>query len=164
MILILIGMLLSSLIFAPVSAAAVELAETALEEIETGLRFSDMGWSSDEDDFFEYVPNEGVFERGTRVWAFLEVTGFESYFEDGYYYNDLAVDVYLKTGFGLRLFRQLDVIEFNDPSDQPEEYIWFYLWVDIPWWAPPGTYIAEVVVRDRMSSQEVIHAEKLRVR
>lgn len=70
MILILIGMLLSSLIFAPVSAAAVELAETALEEIETGLRFSDMGWSSDEDDFFEYVPNEGVFERGTRVWAF----------------------------------------------------------------------------------------------
>ena len=162
MMIILVGLLLTSLVCSPVSASAA--APVEVQGPADGLRFSDLGWSKDENDFFEYVPNEGVFERGTRVWGFMEVTGFESYFADGLYYNDLTVDVFLKTGFGLRLFGKRDVIEFNDGTDEPQEYIWFFLWVDIPWWAPPGTYIAEVVVRDRVGEQEVVHADKLRVR
>jgi len=131
---------------------------------ETGFRFSDMGWSREEDNFFEYVPNEGVFERGKRVYGFMEVTEFANEYADGVYRIDLTVDVYLKTTFGLRLFGQRDVIEFDDHDTEPIETIWFYLWVDIPWWAPRGTYIAEVVVRDRIGNQNIVHSERIRVR
>ncbi len=147
------------------SLAAVEplydLNETQNIIAENPLRFSDMGWSHDEDDFFEYVPNEGVFKRGTRVYAYMEVVGFTSQMVDEYNKIDLSVDVYLKTSFGLRLFRQLDVIEFDDMTKEPQDRIWFYLYVDIPWWAPRGTYIAEVVVRDRLDNLQASHEEKL---
>ncbi|HHX02065.1 MAG TPA: hypothetical protein GX739_05260 [Firmicutes bacterium] len=164
MVLILL-VLLASLVCNPTAAAELpsELPASAKAE-EAGFRFSDMGWSKEEDNFFEYVPNQGVFERGKRVYGFMEVTGFENYYTNEIYHIDLTVDVYLKTGFGLRLFGQRDVIEFDDTAKEPIEDIWFYLWVDIPWWAPPGSYIAEVVVRDRIGNQKIVHSERIRVR
>ncbi len=131
---------------------------------DTGFRFTDLGWSNEEDDFYEYIPNEGVFKRGTRVYAFLEAAGFSNYFKDDMYHNDLAVDIYLKSSFGLRLFGQRNVIEFNDSAKTPIEDIWFYLYVDIPWWAPRAKYIAEVVIRDKVSGKELKHQEKLTIK
>lgn len=157
---IFVGLLVFLILFVPIG---VTFAEDSAGE-QSGLRFSDMGWSDEEDDYFEYEPNQGVFKRGSRVYAFMEVSGFTSDYQDGYYTIDLTVDVYLKTTFGLRLFGQRDVIEFDDRTKEPLECVWFYLYVDIPWWAPPASYIAEVVVRDRLSGVEVVHQEKLTVR
>ncbi len=143
---------------------AWEAQQTSEDILETGFRFTDLGWSDDENDFFEYVPNQGVFKRGTRAYAYLEVAGFTNYCEDGKYYIDLAVDVYLKSSFGLRLFVQRNVIEFKDSAKEVIEDFCFYLYVDIPWWAPRAQYIAEVVIRDLVNGEELKHEEKLTVR
>ncbi|HKM17670.1 MAG TPA: hypothetical protein VJ064_05570 [Limnochordia bacterium] len=146
-------------------AEVVELADASgvEEEEEAGFRFTDMGWSKEEDNFYEYIPNEGVFERGNTVYGFMEVTGFENRYADGMYHIDLTVDVYLRTSFGLRLWVERDVIEFDDTDTELIDTVWFYLWVKIPWYAPRGTYIAEVVVRDRIANQQIIHRERIRV-
>lgn len=153
------------LIFTPLVTPNTMLAadETSIDQEETGFRFTDLGWSEDEDDFFEYKPNEGVFKRGTKVYGFMEVAGFANSFRDDKYHIDLTVDVYLKTTFGLRLFGQKDVINFDNSSKKPIDEIWFYLWVDIPWWAPRTSYIAEVVVRDQISNEDLSHEEKITV-
>ncbi|NMB38157.1 MAG: hypothetical protein GX994_01090 [Firmicutes bacterium] len=131
---------------------------------ETGLRFTDLCWSDDQDNFFEYVPNQGVFKRGTRAYAYLEVAGFTNYYEDDKYHIDLTVDIYLKSSFGLRLFAQRNVIEFKDTAEEFIEEISFYLYVDIPRWAPRAQYTAEIVIRDLVNGEELNHEEKLTVR
>jgi hypothetical protein len=163
MVLVLFALLVS-LALTPAAAAGLPLDPAQDQAQETGFCFSDMGWSREEDNFYEYVPNEGVFERGKRAYGFMEVSGFENSYADGKYHIDLTVDVYLRTSFGLRLWVERDVIEFDDTDSEPIETVWFYLWVDIPWYAPRGTYIAEVVVRDRISGQQISHKERIRVK
>lgn len=145
---------------APVLATA---APDITQVNDTSFRFTDLGWSSDPDDYFEYVPDEGRFKRGTTAYGYMEVGGFENYYDGESYYIDLTVDVYLKSSFGLRLFAQYDVIEFQDSYRQPQETVWFYIYVDIPRWAPRATYVAEVVVRDRLSEIDLVHEERLTV-
>lgn len=131
---------------------------------ETGFRFTQLGWSEDpDDDYLEYVPNQGVFSKGTRVYAYFEVEGFSTTLQNDKYSTDLAVDVYLRSSGGIRLFSQKDVVELSTQDNKPRDSVWFYLYVDIPWFAPRATYVAEVVVRDLSSGEEIRHQEKLTV-
>lgn len=141
-------------------------APVTAEEVitESGFRFTELGWSDDPDaDYLEYEPNQGVFKKGTRAYAYFEVAGFSTLPQDEKYLTHLAVDVHLKTSGGFRLFTQRDVVDFDSLDWQPRESVWFYLYVDIPWFAPRATYIAEVVVRDLISGKEIRHQEKLTV-
>ena len=70
---------------------------------------------------------------------------------------DLRVDIALRSGWGVKLFSQEDLVEYTLPQEAfpPPETVWFYIWVDIPWWAPRATYRAEVTVRDLVSGEAV---------
>lgn len=100
----------------------------------------------------DYDPNpEGKFARGERGYAYLEVADFAVAQEGAFFFLDLAVDVALESQRGIRLFSQKDVLELEEWYIEPPLSTWFYIYVDIPWWAPSGTYRTLITVRDRIT-------------
>lgn len=153
-----------SLLFNPMIALASGNDDTVTATLnDSGFHFSDLAWSESLDTWEDYRPNEAVFSRGTRAYAYIEVTGFTNEEIGGEYQHDLTVDIYLRTGIGIRLFNQKNVIEFEEVTSFFQESVSFYIWVDIPWWAPSAAYYAEVIVHDRINETEIRHEEKLTI-
>ncbi len=132
---------------------------------ETGMQFIQIGWANEVLGYNDYVLNEdGVFRRGERAYAYLEVEGYATSQEGEYTVTDIAVDVALRASFGLRLFYQQDLIDYRQLHQTAPDTLWFYIWVDIPTLAPSATYIAEVIIRDRISGEILKHQERVVVR
>jgi hypothetical protein len=128
------------------------------EGLETGMAITVAEWAHDVRDEGDYDPNpSGVFPRGSRGYAYLEVEGFAVGGSGDENLVDLRVDIALRSGWGVKLFSQEDLVEYTLPQEAfpPPETVWFYIWVDIPWWAPRATYRAEVTVRDLVSGEAV---------
>ncbi len=152
-------LLITMLVLCPI------LPQPALAEEKTEMYFTTAEWAYDVRGQDDYDPNPtGVFARGERGYAYLELEGFEVGEDDGLYVIQLAVDVVLRTKGGLRLFTQKNLVEYDLAyTDSPPDNLWFYIWVDIPRWAPRATYLAEVVVRDLISEETLIEGKEIRV-
>jgi len=119
------------------------------EESVPGLHLAKAEWACEVRGEDDYDPNpEGRFPRGQRGYAYLVVEGFQVDRLGEYYVLQLNVDVALETRRGLRLFTQKDVLELEEWYLEPPANTWFYIYVDVPWWAPRGTYVAVITVRD----------------
>lgn len=123
------------------------------QEIESpSMHFSVAEWALNVYGEDDYDPNpSGEFSRGERGYAYLEVAGFAIGEKDGFYFLQLDVDVALETINGWRLFSETDVWELEEWYLEPPDSTWFYIYVDIPWWAPRGTYRTLITVRDGIS-------------
>lgn len=141
------------------------LPQAVYAEEEKGMHFTTAEWAYDVRGRADYDPNPaGVFARGERGYAYLELEGFEVGEDDGLYVVNLAVDVVLRTKGGLRLFTQKNLVEYDLAyTDSPPKNLWFYIWVDIPRWAPRAVYLAEVVVRDLISHETLTEGKEIRV-
>jgi len=136
---------------APAAGAETERADESTMEIVVAE------WAYEVRDEGDYDPNpSGVFARGTRAYAYLEVEGFARGADVTQPLVDLRVDVGLRSRLGIKLFSQEDLVEYTMPHGPfPPDRVWFYIWVDIPWWAPRTTYVAEVTVRDLVAGGSV---------
>lgn len=120
------------------------------------LRLVQAEWAYEVRGEDDYDPNpEGRFPRGERGYAYLVVEGFTVDREDDYYFLHIKADVAAETKRGFRLFSQKDVLDLEEWYLEPPDSTWFYIWVDIPWWAPKGTYVAVITVRDMLSGAEL---------
>ncbi len=132
---------------------------------EQEMEFIKIGWANEINGYDDYEPNESSeFSHGQRAYAYMEVTGYRVEATDGKYLTDLAVDVVLRGSFGIRLFSHTDLIDYRELHSLPPATLWFYIWVDIPRFAPRTTYQAEVIIRDRISGQKLQHQESIRIR
>lgn len=112
----------------------------------------------------DYDPNpEGRFKRGERGYAYLEVAGFDLGREDDFYFLRISVDVALETKNGFTLFSQKDVLELEEWYLEPPKNTWFYIYVNIPWWAPRGGYVAVITVRDLLAGTELVEKREVEV-
>src|SRR5690554_1526024 len=138
------------------------LAEEAQAE---AMHFIAAEWAYEVRGEGDFDPNStGEFSRGERGYAYLEVADFGVGREGQLFYLDLAVDVALETTGGLRLFTQKDVLELEEWYFEPPITTWFYIWVDIPWWAPRGTYRTVITVRDGITGLALEESREIRVR
>ncbi len=104
----------------------------------------------------DYDPNpSGEFRRGERGYAYLEMRGFGIRERSDFFFSTLNVDVALETKNGFRLFSQKDVLELEELHVEQPVSTWFYIYVDIPWWAPKGVYKTLITVRDAISETSV---------
>lgn len=127
--------------------------------------FITIGWADEVLGYQDYVSNEeGVFGRSSRAYAYMEVIGFTHEPTEVGYASHLTVSVSLHSASGRRLFGQDDLIDHHAVEVNPPDSVWFYIWVDIPWWAPSGEYEASVVVRDLLGEEVIEHSQKLMVR
>ncbi len=106
----------------------------------------------------------GEFARGERGYAYLEVADFGIAERDQLFVLQLNVDVALETKNGLRLFSQKDVLEMEEWYMDPPESTWFYIYVDIPWWAPRGTYRTLITIRDDITGLDLEEVREIMVR
>ncbi|NLJ81379.1 MAG: hypothetical protein GX335_10200 [Firmicutes bacterium] len=129
------------------------------------LSFSVALWADEVRDKGDFDLNpDGIFKRGERAYAYLELEGFSWEEQEGYLHTDVHVDVALRTKGGFRLFFSEDLLEFDSLYLNPPENFWFYIYVDVPWWAPRGTYITEIIVRDEISGETLIEHREIQVR
>lgn len=136
----------------------------AQEQVEPALHFILAEWAHEVRDEGDYEPNPtGAFPRGERAYAYFEVVGFGLSEQDGFFQALLNVDVGLKSKGGLRLFSRKDVLELESWYIEPPETLWFYIYVDIPWWAPRGEYLAEITVRDLVDDEKLLEERKIQV-
>lgn len=141
----------------PSFAAAPEAAQPK-------LHFAVADWAYEVRDEGDYDPNpEGRFRRGERGYAYVEVAGFSLVEVDGLSVLKLAVDVALQTKRGFTLFSQQDVLELEEWYIEPPETTWFYIWVDIPWWAPRGVYRTLLTVRDLLGDDVLQEVREITV-
>ncbi len=130
-----------------------------------GFSFTTIDWADDVLGYQDYIPNpEGVFSRSSRAYAYMEISGFAYDTTEAGYASHLTVSVSLHSASGRRLFRQNDLVDYDAVDKTPPDTIWFYIWVDIPWWTPHGDYTASVLVRDMIGEQEIQHDERLTIR
>jgi hypothetical protein len=132
------------------------LVEANLQS-EVGMEIVRAEWAYEVRGEGDYDPNpSGVFRRGTRAYAYIEVEGFALGTAADDPLVDLRVDVALRTRTGVKLYSQAEVVEYTlkQPASPPE-LVWFYIWVDIPRWAPRATYKAEVIVRDLVAAEAI---------
>lgn len=106
----------------------------------------------------------GEFARGERGYAYLEVADFGIGERDQLFFLQLDVDVALETKNGLRLFSEKDVLELEEYYLEPPESTWFYIYVDIPWWAPRGSYVTVITVRDGVAELSLEEKREITVR
>lgn len=136
----------------------------ASDEETTALRLARGEWAYEVRGADDYDVNpEGRFPRGERGYAYLVVEGFELGREDSYYFLRINVDVALETQGGFRLFFQRDVLELEEWYLEPPPDTWFYIYVDIPWWAPKGDYVAVITVRDMLAGTELEEKQEVTV-
>lgn len=115
-------------------------------------------WAYDVRGEGDYDPNPtGVFSRSSRAYAYLEVNGFAVGESSEEPLVDLRVDVVLRSNKGLKLYSKDNLVEYTlaRPAAVPDK-VWFYIWVDVPWWAPRTTYRAEVIIRDLIGEVEMV--------
>ena len=125
----------------------------AHEQSTPSLYFSVAEWACEVRGEDNYDPNPaGEFKRGERGYAYMVVEGFGTDKEDDFFVLRLDVDVALKNAKGIRLFSQKDVLNLEEWYLEPPLATWFYIYVDIPWWAPKGNYKAIVTVRDAVAN------------
>lgn len=130
----------------------------------TPLHFTVAEWATEVRDEGDYDPNPGgKFDRGQRGYAYLEIEGFSLGEHEGFLYLTLNVDVALETRNGIQLFLQRNVLELEEWYIEPPSSTWFYIWVDIPWWAPKGVYKAVITVRDQISKSFLEEMRELHV-
>ena len=142
-------------IFFGLSGSDQVWAQTQSAEMST-LHLSVAEWAYEVRDQGDYDPNPtGTFFRGERGYAYLEIEGFGVGQKDNLFYLVLDVDVALETKNGFRLFSQQDVLELEEWYFEEPTTTWFYIWVDIPWWAPKGTYKTLITVRDGVTGQSL---------
>lgn len=115
----------------------------------------------DEDDYD--LNQTGAFPKGERAYAYLELAGFSTVQSNGAYAYHVSVDVGLETTWGLGLFKQADLVEFDSLALDPPSTLWFYIWVDIPRWAPSGTYVTVITVLDQISGHILQEKRKIRI-
>ncbi len=158
--------LLCFVLLASPAIGAEEEEVDQLEEKETGLRFIEVQWANEVHGYQDYEPNpKGLFQRGERAYVYMEVAGFESRYDEEKeaYHTDVTIDVRLRSRIGIPLFSENNMVDYvHWDSFQPNS-LWFYIWVDIPGWAPRSTYQAEVTVRDRVGETEFKKARALDV-
>ncbi len=136
----------------------------ALEKTEPQLNFVVAQWAYEVRDEGDYDPNfEGAFPRGERAYTYLELEGFSLAEIEGLFYVELAVDVNLRSKRGFKLFSRTNVLELDSWYEQPPATIWFYIYVDIPWWAPRGVYSGEIIVRDQLNQGVLVEEREIRV-
>lgn len=128
------------------------------------LRFTVAQWAHDVRDQGDYNPNpSGAFPKGQRGYAYLEVAGFQLAQEDGWFLLRLNVDVALQTKGGIPLFAQKNVLELEEWYIEPPESTWFYIWVDIPSWAPKGLYRTIITVKDLVGEVSLEEKQEIRI-
>jgi len=128
----------------------------AIETEAPTMHFTVAEWAYDVRGEGDYDPNPTAeFPKGQRGYAYLEVAGFGVGEEELFYFLKLNVDVALETTHGFRLFSQKDLLELEEWYLEPPEHTWFYIYVDIPWWAPRGTYVTVITVRDGVTGREL---------
>lgn len=136
----------------------------AQEQEALSLHFSVAEWAYEVRDAGDYDPNlSGQFRRGERGYAYLEIEGFGVGQKDGFFYLQLDVDVALETKSKLRLFSQKDVLALEEWYFEPPASTWFYIFVDIPWWAPKGIYRTVITVRDAVSETTLEEVREIMV-
>lgn len=105
----------------------------------------------------------GTFPKGERGYAYLEVAGFELATEEGWFVLRLNVDVALQTQKGFSLFSKENVLELEEWYLEPPESTWFYIWVDVPWWAPRGVYRTLITVRDLVNEESIQETREIKI-
>ena len=138
-------------------------AETAVDT--PAMHFTVAEWAYEVRGFDDYDPNHsGEFKRGERGYAYLEIADFGVAEQDQLYLLRLTVDVALETRSGLRLFFEKDVLELEEWYIEPPESTWFYIYVDIPWWAPRGVYQTVITVRDGITNRVLEEKREIMVK
>mgnify|MGYP006980732452 CR=1 FL=1 len=128
------------------------------------MRFTVADWAYEVRDEGDYDSNpSGIFSRGERGYAYLEIEGFGVGQKENLFYLLLNVDVALETRNGLRLFSQKDVLELEEWYFEEPGSTWFYIWVDIPWWAPKGVYRTLITVRDGVTGASLEEVREISV-
>ncbi len=139
--------------------AVVEAAEAP------SMHFTVAEWAYEVWGEGDYDPNPtGEFARGERGYAYLEIADFGIGERDQLFFLQLDVDVALETKNGLRLFYEKDVLELEEYYLEPPESTWFYIYVDIPWWAPRGSYVTVITVRDGVAELSLEEKREITVR
>lgn len=129
------------------------------------MHFTVAEWAHEVRGEGDYDPNPtGEFARGERGYAYLEIADFGIGQSDQLFFLQLNVDVALETKNGLRLFSQEDVLEMEEWYMEPPESTWFYIYVDIPWWAPRGTYRTRITIRDGVTELALEEIREIMVR
>ncbi|MDD3781352.1 MAG: hypothetical protein PHG88_01460 [Limnochordia bacterium] len=124
----------------------------ASPEEASSLRLVQGEWAHEVRGMDDYDPNpEGRFKRGERGYAYIVVEGFDVGQDGEYYFLHLSVDVALETKGGIRLFSRRDIYDLEEWYLEPPGDTWFYIYVDIPWWAPRGTYVAVITIHDLLA-------------
>ncbi len=141
--------------------ACLPFSQVYAREKEAGdLYLAVADWAYEVRDQGDYDPNPtGRFPKGQMTYAYLELAGFTTAAHGDLYSYHVAVDVGLKTTWGFPLFKQADIIEFDETSPNPPETLWFYIWVNVPRWAPRGTYVTVITVRDELGGY-ILAAER----
>ncbi|NLM40632.1 MAG: hypothetical protein GX205_11320 [Firmicutes bacterium] len=137
--------------------------EAPADEMQNQIRFVTAEWAHEVRGERDYDPNPtGVFSRNSRAYAYLEVEGFSVGKSGVGPIVDLRVDVVLRSNNGLKLYSQENLVEYtlHSPAEPPDR-VWFYIWVDVPWWAPRTSYQAEVIVRDLVGETKVIESSPI---
>lgn len=128
------------------------------------LHFVTAEWAYEVRDEDDYDPNPaGTFPKGELAYAYLELAGFSLARHNGMHAYHVIVDVGLQTTWGLTLFKQTDLLEFDSFSCDPPDTLWFYIWVDIPRWAPSGTYVTVITVRDEIGGHVLEEKRKIEI-
>ena len=132
----------------------------------TELFFKVALWADEVRDRGDFDLNpDGVFQKGQRAYAYLELEGFGlEETPQGYLRPKVHIDVGLRTRWGLRLFYEEDLLEFDSLYLEAPSDFWFYIWVDIPWWAPRGVYRTEITVRDEVKNEILLESREIEVR
>ena len=92
------------------------------------MRFTVADWAYEVRDEGDYDSNpSGIFSRGERGYAYLEIEGFGVGQKENLFYLLLNVDVALETRNGLRLFSQKDVLELEEWYFEEPGSTWLHL-------------------------------------
>lgn len=128
------------------------------------LRFAVAEWAYEVRGEDDYDPNpKGEFSRRERGYAYLVVENFGVGQKDGFHFLQLNVDVALESQKGFRLFSQEDVLELEEWYLEPPPSTWFYIYVDIPWWAPKGVYKAIITVKDAINETSLEQVREITI-
>ena len=155
-------LVLSLCIFLGLCSSNHALAEAV---VAPGMYFTAAEWATEVRGENDYDPNpSGEFTRGERGYAYLEIADFGVATEGDFFFLRLNVDVALETKHGLRLFFEQDVLELEEWYIEPPATTWFYIYVDVPWWAPRGVYRTLITVRDGLTDLSLQEVREIVVR
>lgn len=128
------------------------------------LRLTVADWAYEVRDQGDYDFNSTAsFPKGERAYAYFELAGFAAKEENDLFSTDVRVDVALKTHKGLKLFSQKNVLIMDSLYEYRPDMLWFYIYVDVPWWAGRGEYTTELVIRDELSEEVLVASQDITI-